>query len=159
MNTVRRATAHTFLALLEGLLIASMLVLLVAVAALAGKPRGGWGGKPHGGGTTSGAGTVAMVVAVDNGAAGANWNDSVTYAVSTTATQYPYVSTQCTQNRTLVLSTSAGFFPSYAWPSAQVVPLTTDRWTGGAADCTAKLYSMDGGSQATLATITFHVGG
>ena len=158
MNTVRRATAHTLPALLEGLLIASMLILLVAGSAFAGKPSGGGGGKPHGG-ATSGGGTLAMLVAVDNGASGANWSDSVTYTVSTSATLYPYVSTQCSQNWTLVLSTSAGFFPSYAWPSAQVVPLATDRWTGGAADCTAKLYSMDGGSQTTLATITFHVNG
>ena len=87
----------------------------------------------------------------------AHYGQRVTYTVSTTATLYPYVSTTCYQGTTLVLSTSAGFYASYAWPSAQTVPLATMAWTGGAADCTAKLYSMDGGSQSILTTISFHV--
>jgi len=154
MNNVRRATAHTFLAVLEALLIASMVVVLVAGTAFAGK-----GGKPGGGSTSGGGGTVTMQVAVDNGGDGAaNWSDSVTYLVSTTATASPYVSTTCRQSKTLVLSTSAGFFASYPWPSAQVVPLKTDRWTSGAADCTAQLYMMNGSTKSVLSTITFHVG-
>ena len=86
----------------------------------------------------------------------AHWGQSVTYTVSTTATAYPYVLTKCYKGTTLVLSTSAGFYASYAWPSAKVVPLQTMLWTGGDADCTATLYSMDGGSQTNLATIAFH---
>jgi len=111
-------------------------------------------------GTTSGSGsTVAMVLASDADANGLpNWDDSVTYKVATTATTQPYVSTQCTQNGQLVLSTSAGFYPSYAWPSAQTVPLSSMAWAGGAADCTAKLYYPTRRGTTTLATITFHVG-
>ena len=68
---------------------------------------------------------------------------------------YPYVSTACWQGTTQVLSTSAGFFDSYPWPSAQIVPLKTMAWTGGGASCTAKLYSMDGGTKTILATLNF----
>lgn len=130
---------------------------LIASTAFAAKPTAGSGGH-HGGGSTGGSGTLTMKMVVDNNANGApNWGDSITYTVSTTATIYPYVSTQCTQNAKLVVSTSAGFFASYAWPSAQTVPLATYAWTGGAASCTARLYSMDGGSQTILRTITFSV--
>ena len=128
----------------------------MAGTAFAGK-GGGTHGKP-GGGSTSGGGS-------------SRWSSSTTgtaTAPRTGATQsrpgldvsdgFPYVSTTCVQGRTLVLSASAGFYDSYAWPSARTVPLATDRWTGGAADCTAKLYSMDGGSETVLATQTFHVG-
>jgi hypothetical protein len=103
--------------------------------------------------------TLALLMVSDaNGDGLPNWNDSVTYKVATTATTQPYVSTQCTQNGKLVLSTSAGFYPSYAWPSAQTVPLSTALWTSGAADCTAKLYYPTRKGTTTLATITFHAG-
>jgi len=59
MNNARRATAHSFLALLEAMLIASMLVVLVAGTAMAGKPTSS-GGKKGGGGTTL---TATVVVA------------------------------------------------------------------------------------------------
>lgn len=87
-----------------------------------------------------------------------NWNDSVTYTVATTATTQPYVSTQCYQGTTLVLSTNAGFYASYAWPGAQTVPLESNVWRSGGASCAAKLYSMDGGSQTILATFAYSVG-
>jgi hypothetical protein len=84
-----------------------------------------------------------------------HFGGQVTYTVSTSSTSYPYVSTTCYQGSTLVLSTSAGFYASYAWPSAQVVPLQSSMWTGGSASCTATLYSMDSGSASTIATISF----
>ena len=163
MRRLRALTSHVAQALTEAGLIALVAVILVAGTAFAGKPStggGGGGGGHKGGGSTGGSGSFTIVLAVDNNGNGAfNWNDSVTYTVNSASTAYPYVSTQCKQSNTLVLSTSAGFFPSYAWPSAQVVPLQTDVWTSGAASCTARLYSMDGGSQSILSTQTFSVGG
>jgi hypothetical protein len=157
-STMNKILKHTAGAVLEGGLIAVIAVGLIAGTAFAGKPASGSGGGKHGGGG-SGGGTVAMVLVADaNGNGAANYGDSITYTVSTSATAYPYVSTQCSQSGTLVLSTSAGWFASYAWPGARTVPLATDAWTGGAASCTARLYSMDGGSQSILATITFSVG-
>jgi hypothetical protein len=151
VSRARRVFDHSSKALLEGALISMLVVGLVAGTAFAGK-----GGGHKGGGGTTGGGTLAVVV-LNSSDSVANWGESVTYNESTTATVYPYVSTTCTQNRTVVLSTSAGFYDSYAWPSARIVPLKTDRWTGGAADCVAKLYSMDGGSKTVLTSVTFHV--
>jgi hypothetical protein len=145
---IRRITSHTLQAVAEGSLIALLVVGLMAGTAFAGK------GKPPSGGAGTGA-SVTMVL-VDQSDGVANWGDEITYAVSTSAA-YPYVSTTCTQGGVLVLSTSAGYFDSYAWPSARVVPLTTDRWTGGAADCTARLYTSGRHGTSTLATKTFHV--
>ena len=131
--------------------IALVAALVLAPAALAGK-----GGKPGGGGgSTTGGGTIDLVL-LDSTDGLAHWGQRVTYTVSTTATTSPYVSTTCYKGTTLVLSTSAGFFPSYPWPDAQIVPLKTQVWTGGDADCTARLYSMDGGRQTILKTLSFH---
>jgi hypothetical protein len=153
---IRRITSHSLQAIAEAALIAMLVVGLMAGTAFAGKPAAGTGGhgKPGSGGT----GTLAVVIASDsNGDGAANWGDSVTYTVSTTATLYPYVSTSCYQGTTQVLGGSAGFFASYPWPSAQVIPLTSMLWTSGAADCTATLYSNDGGNRTNLKTISFHV--
>jgi hypothetical protein len=128
--------------------------LLLVPTAFAGKGGGGGGGgrKPPSGGS----GTVQLVVVSsplnDNLP---HWSGSVTYTVSTTATTQPYVSTKCYQGSTLVLSASAGWYASYAWPDARTVTLQTMAWTGGAANCTATLYSMDSGSPATLASLSF----
>ena len=130
-----------------------VVALVLAPAALAGK--GGGGAKGHGGSGTTAGGTIDLVL-LDSTDGLAHWGQRVTYTVSTTATVYPYVSTTCYKGTTLVLSTSAGFFPSYPWPDAQIVPLKTQVWTGGDADCTARLYSMDGGRQTILKTLSFH---
>ena len=151
---MNRIFKHATGAVLEGALISLLVVGLMAGTAFAAK-SGGAHVKPGG----SGGGSVAMVLVTDvNGNLAANWGDSISYTVSTTATIYPYVSTQCTQGGVLVLSDSAGFFPSYAWPASRVITLSTARWTGGAASCTAKLYSMDSGSQTILNSLSFSVG-
>ena len=153
---IRSVLKHSTMAVLEGALVASLVVGLMAGTALAGKPTGGGGHHKPGGGATGG-GTVAVVLASDVDADGViSWGDWVTYTISTTATAYPYVSTSCNQGQTQVLSGSAGFFASYPWPDAQTFDLKTMLWTSGAADCTATLYSNDGGSRVNLQTITFH---
>jgi len=154
----RSILTHSAQAIAEAALISVLAIGLAAATAFAAKPTG-WAGGHHGGGGSGGSGTVAVVLTADvNGNGRINWSDTITYTVSTTATAYPYVSTQCTQNGTLVLSDSAGWYASYAWPNSRFLRLATDRWTGGAASCTARLYSMDGGSQTILQTITFAVG-
>ena len=59
MNNVRRATAHSFLVLLEAAVIASLLVVVVAGTAFAGKPGGNGGGKPPRGTTYTATAVVA----------------------------------------------------------------------------------------------------
>jgi uncharacterized RmlC-like cupin family protein len=103
------------------------------------------------------AGSGLSLVLVNSGDAQANWGEKVTFDVSTNATDYPFVGLNCYKNTTLVLSGSAGFFPSYPWPATQDFTLRSNVWTAGAADCTATLYSVDGGKETVLGTLDFHV--
>lgn len=153
---IRSVLSHSTQAVAEGALISLLVVGLMAGSALAAKPASSGGHTKPGGGS---GGTVTLVLVADaNGNGAPNWADTITYSVSTAATTQPYVSTQCTQSGVLVMSTSAGWYASYAWPSARQFQLMSDRWTGGAASCVARLYSMDGGSQTILSTISFAVG-
>lgn len=133
-------------------LTAALLVLALALipAALAGK------GKPSGGGGSTGGGSFSLVMVNDvNGNGSPNWGDTVTFTVSTTMTNAPYVSVSCTQNGTSVYGQSAGFFAGYLWPSQRYFTLSSSYWTGGAANCTARLYYSNGTKLATLATLSF----
>jgi hypothetical protein len=103
------------------------------------------------------AGSGLSLVLVNSGDNQANWGETVTFDVSTNATNYPFVALNCYKNTTLVLSGSAGFFPSYPWPSTQDFTLRSNVWSSGAADCTATLYSVDGGKETVLGTLDFHV--
>jgi hypothetical protein len=84
-----------------------------------------------------------------------NHGDVITFRVATTATDRPFVSVQCKQGGTLVYSASAGYFPDYPWSTD--FTLSSNSWTSGDADCTARLYSSkDGVRTTTLATTSFH---
>jgi hypothetical protein len=61
----------------------------------------------------------------------------VTFNVSTTATDRPFVQLACFQGGTQVYSYQAGFYPDYRW--SLVFTLSSNAWTGGAAECTANL--------------------
>ena len=81
---IRSVLKHSTQAVLEGALIASLVVGLMAGTALAGKPGGGGGGghgKPGGGGTATGGLTLVMV-ADANGNRAPNWNDTITFSVT-----------------------------------------------------------------------------
>jgi hypothetical protein len=135
---------------LAGVVLALSLVLVPA--ALAGKPGGGGGG---------GGGTIALVMVRDmNGNGTPDYGDTVTFAVSTTATTMPYVTLNCYQGGTLVYQASNGIF---AISLNQLFNLGgTDAWQGGAASCTATLQNWDSygkhHSVANLASMSFSVG-
>jgi hypothetical protein len=149
---IRRITSHSLQAIAEAALIAMLVVGLMAGTAFAGK---GGGGKTGGG---SGGGSLALVMVTDADGTGPSWGDQVTFNVSTTATARPTVRLQCYQGGTLVYTFSAGFFPDYPW--TKVYALSSQSWTGGAADCTASLvYTRSGGRVSTLATLNFAAGG
>ena len=135
--------------------IAALVFALALVpAALAAK--GGGGGKASGGGT-NGSSSLSLVMVTDANTPGLSYGDTVTFNVSTTAS-YPSVQVACYQNGALVFAQSAGFFPTYA--GSKNFTLQDDRWSGGAADCTATLYTTSSnGKQTTLATESFHVNG
>jgi hypothetical protein len=132
---IKSLLKHGAQALAEGSLIALLVVGLMAGSVFAGK--GGGHGKPGGGGTTTGGLTIVMVNDA-NGNGAANWNDTITFNV-TSSSSSPYVSVKCYQNGTLVYGADAGFYDSYPWPGARNMPLSSPAWTGGAANCSATL--------------------
>jgi hypothetical protein len=141
-------------------LTGAMLALSLALvpAALAGK------GKPGGGGGNSGGtgGTIALVMVNDaNGNGSPNYGDTVTFAVSTTATSMPWVTLDCYQSGTLVLHASNGIFPISL--NQNFVLGETVAWQGGgAANCTATLQNWDSYTKhhtvTNLASMSFNVG-
>lgn len=132
---------------------AALLVLALALvpAAFAGK------GKP--GGTSGGSGgSLSLVVSTDqNGNGSPNWNDTITYNVSTTATTAPSVKTSCSQNGVAVLWSQSSFYAGNPFSYMNYISLQSGMWTGGAADCTAVMYYTSGKRTVTLATLAFHV--
>jgi hypothetical protein len=126
--------------------VALVLSLALVPAALAGKSGGG-----RSGGTVTG-----PVMVVDNNGDGLpNWGDTVTFNVSSSAT-YPSVELDCYQNGALVDQQITGFYPTYMWSNNYI--LSSYYWTGGAASCTATLYTTSkNGSKTVLATLSFSV--
>jgi hypothetical protein len=128
-------------------------VSLVSALALAGTAFAG-------GGANKSSSSIRLVVmntasSTTSAAAGPRWADQVTFDVSTTA-DYPSVVANCYQNGSLVYRQFGFFYPA---PQTPTFKLQSYVWAGGAADCTAELYTMDAkkGTSTTLATTSFHV--
>jgi hypothetical protein len=137
-------------------LIVVMIAALVASAAPAAFAAKG--SKGQSGGSNTGQGSLSLVMVNDaNGDTKPNYGDTVTFNVSTTATNRPFVYLHCSQNGTQVYAASAGFFDAYLWPWERNFTLKSDYWTGGAADCTATLYYNDGKRTRNLASLSFPV--
>ena len=108
------------------------------------------------GGRTSSTGSSLSLVLLNSTDGSAHYGQQVTFKVSTTATDQPFVELDCYQSGDWVYWASAGFFPSYPWQWAQDFTLRSDHWTGGAAQCSARLYYVAGnGRTRTLATLDF----
>lgn len=145
---MKRLISHASKALLEGALIAALVVGVAAGTTFAAKGGGKGGGGGHGGGGTTGTSSLAVVMVADpNGNGAPNYGDTITFQVTTTAPS-PYVQLTCSQNGVVVFSASAGFYPDFPWPGAQNMPLESPSWTGGSASCKAVLNSG-------LATLSF----
>jgi hypothetical protein len=152
---MNKLVKHASGAVLEGSLIALLVVGLMAGTAFAGK--GGSGGKPSRPGSTAG-GTVSVVMVSDANANGsANYGDQITFTVTGAATTTPSVQLDCRQSGALVYSMSAGIYPAY--PFTQVYTLRSNYWTGGAAACVATLYVASGGNNTILSTTSVAGGG
>jgi hypothetical protein len=148
---IRSVLGHALQAIAEGSLIAMLIVGLMAGSTFAGK---GSGGKPGSGGS---GGSLAVVMVADaNGNGAPNHADTITFNVTTSADR-PFVSVNCYQGSAWVYAASVGYFADYPWSKDFI--LSASSWTGGAADCTARLYtSKDGIRTTTLATLSFAVG-
>lgn len=130
----------------------------LVLTALVGFAPAAGAAKPSAPKPTGGSGSSLSLVLLDSTDGLAHYGQHITWKVSTTATAEPYVSVQCTQAGAVVYSAFAGYFASYMWPSTQTMPLFSGAWTGGAADCSARLYSSSStGKTTTLATTSFHV--
>jgi len=147
---IRSVLSHSAQAILEGAIIAALVVGVVAGTALAAKSGGG----RHPGGSTSGGGTVSL--SLMDGATEAHYAARVTFTVSTTATPYPYVHLLCSQNGSLVAESRTGFF-STALGNPWFYLGPTTNWQSGAADCSAKLESYSGKGWSVLGSTSFHV--
>jgi hypothetical protein len=131
------------------------ITILPAMAAKGGGGKGGGGGST--GGTTGGGGLTLVMVKDVNGNGSPNQGDTIRWIVSTTATDQPRVDMPCYQGGTLVYYASTGYYDSYPWPYTQNMVLSSNSWTSGGADCTAKLYYVGGSRSTTISTYSFHV--
>jgi hypothetical protein len=123
-------------------LIAALFALVVAVpTAFAGKPGAG--------------GTISLVL-LESTDGLPHYGQRVTFEVSTTATEKPFVNLRCYQNGALVGQSWEGFFADSLDDGIFVLG-GSNAWQGGAADCTATLnkYTKRGWQQ--LAATSFHV--
>ena len=133
------------------LLVTTLTLALSFAVATPAFAKGG-----HGGGGAGGGSSVSLVLVDPSSDGMAHSGQQVTFAVATSATASPFVSLNCYQGSVWVYTASAGFFAAYPW--SQDFTLSSTSWTGGAADCTARLYSSrDGTRTTTLATMDFHV--
>jgi hypothetical protein len=135
----------------------SLLLLCVAVAAavvvapVAGAPGG------HGGGPTKSVSSISLAVPAGSGTTDAwpRYGDKVTFAVSTTATDQPWVNLKCYQNGALVAEGWEGYFDGAL--GDRIFGLYSPQWTSGAADCTAWLVDYANGRWKQLTSTSFHV--
>jgi len=150
---IRSVFNHTAQVFAEGALLSLLVVGLMASTAFAAK------GGQNGGTTTGGGGSLSVRMVTDaNGNGSPNVGDTISFNVSTTATDKPWVKVNCNQGGSWVYTSSAGFFAAYAW--APNFTLSSTMWTSGAADCTATLYKVgSNGKISNLATRVFTVSG
>lgn len=151
MHRTRTLTSHATQALAEAGIIAIIVLTLIVAPALAAK-----------GGNAKNSTSSIEVVTVSAGltaleAAGPSQGGTVTFDVSTTATDRPYVLLNCYQAGTWVLAGQAGFWTDYAF--GQNFILASTWWTAGAGNCTAQLgvLNADGTRFRELARTSFDV--
>ena len=125
------------------------LSLLVSLPALAAKAKSGSSGS-----------SISLVPLGDTArtSSSAGFGDEVTFAVSTSRTEYPWVQNRCWQGDKLVYEQWHGFFAGYQF--GRVFTLgPTPSWSGGDATCTARLVKKASGRYQTLATTSYSVTG
>jgi len=148
----RRRTRRLLGATAEAGLITLLVFGLIAGTALAGKGGNGGGGKP--GGKTS---TTVTVVVLDGADAVPNHTERVTFDVTTTATDRPFIQLMCWQGSTGVYNNSTGDFDTYMFDPW--LTLDSSYWTAGIeASCTARVYHYNRrGQQIDLTSMDFGV--
>jgi hypothetical protein len=124
-----------------------VLALAAGGTALAGKPTS----------------SLSLVMVGSDGArvaatAEPTWGSRITFDVSTTQTDRPFVNVRCYQAGQFVYDGWHGFFASYRLDPT--FTLASTYWTSGPADCTARLIDFgQNGRERELAAMGFHVAG
>jgi len=119
---------------------------LVSPSALEVRAPGKGGGNPKENADSS----LTLVMVNDARVIGPSWGDIVRFNVSTTATR-AFISLECYQGSAWVLAAGG-------WPLESEFTLAATSWPGGAAECTATLFTTtDGRRTTTLATLSFYV--
>jgi hypothetical protein len=139
---IRSVFSHSLQAILEGALIALIVVGLIAGTALAGKP--------------SRTGNSLSVVALESSDGAPHQGQDVTFKF-TTSNFYPVVSLSCSQNGNVVYGSSGPMYWPNMWDFDGVFTLASQAWTEGAADCRADLKGTQRGKIVLLASTSFHV--
>ena len=122
------------------------LASVVSPSALEVRAPGKGGGNPKENADSS----LTLVMVDDARVIGPSWGDIVRFNVSTTATR-AFISLECYQGSAWVLAAGG-------WPLESEFTLAATSWPGGAADCTATLFTTtDGRRTTTLATLSFYV--
>jgi hypothetical protein len=139
------------------LLVLSLAVLAIVVLPAAGLAAKG-GGAAQGGGGKPGGGSSSFSLVVMDGASQATHNGRVTFAVSTTQTDRPYVGLRCWQGSAWVYDGYVGYFAGYMFEEDWFT-LDSPYWVDGAsASCSARLFYFDRrGNEKVLATMDFPV--
>src|SRR6187200_3063071 len=120
---IKRTTVHIVQALIEGALIAALVVGVIAGTAFASNGNG-----------KSSLSLVMVSVTRSTADSGPTFGDQITFDISTTATDKPYVNLNCYQNGKWVEGDWARFYddPIYPW-SRNFYLGPTQLWQGGAA--------------------------
>ena len=135
----------------EALIIVILVIGLMAVPVFAAKGGGAQAsGKPT-------AGASISLVLLDSTDGAAHHGQRVSFTVSTTATDRPFVRLHCWQGATGVYNNSIGIFPTYLYDPW--LTLDSSYWTAGAeASCTATVYYYDRrGNQKFMNSLVFAV--
>jgi hypothetical protein len=132
------------------------LALVTVVAIVAGPATAGGNGK-GGGGSRRVSGSFSLVLLSSSDSA-AHYGQDVTFQVTSNA-YHPMVTLTCYPpegGADWLTNQTVGFYSG--WPWSQVFPLSSWKWTGGAANCNAELYYTDHkGSKRTLDSLSFPV--
>ena len=121
-----------------------------------GSSQGGDTGAPSGGDSGPAGGSsisrLALILVNDRNSDGRpNRGDTISFTISTTLA-WDQVSIVCSQNGDVVLSATK---TPDAWSP---LTLTSQTWSGGAADCKATLEQVNDDKVLTLASATFSAG-
>jgi hypothetical protein len=137
--------------LLLAVTLAVSLSLLASLPALAAKAAGKGGSN----------GSSISLVLMDEAARATSepsYGDQVTFAVDTSRTDYPWVQNRCWKGDKLVYEEWHGFFAGYRFGQTFTLG-PTPSWSGGDANCTARLVNKSNGRYQTLATASYSVTG